>query len=45
MSLSAAEIKLAANTGAQIYWLDAQDTTAQIVKDIETLNVINKLVE
>lgn len=33
----------AEETGAQLYWQDADAATAQILTDIETLNVIDAL--
>lgn len=36
-------IKFAEETGAQLYWQDAAEVTAQITKDIETLGVIETL--
>ncbi len=37
--------KLAEDTGALVYWQDANDVKAQIKKDIDTLGAINKALE
>lgn len=38
-------ITFASETGAQIYWQDAEAVTTQIAKDIETLSAIDALLE
>ncbi len=43
--MSDAAQKLAAETGALVYWQDAADVNAQIDKDIATLGTIGKMLE
>ena len=35
--------KIAADTGAQVYWMDAQASTGQIAKDNKSIAAIAKL--